>query len=164
MANLTLTPTRVTQTTASTEVAWNLTGNPGGREDYDRCGTVTPLTAVHGLQELYGRKNTGRLFWTGYQTTQTGTLTRIGIRIYADKRSRVQDHVIQLTVDGTATGSNLASADSGNDHLYTAAIPAGITLATVNRLGVLTQYKSGSQPHRDHCYVDTVWLELTYTP
>jgi hypothetical protein len=164
MANLTLVPSRVTQTTTGSEVAWSVTGSPGGREDYYRCGTVSPLQAVSGLSALSETANTGRLYWSGYSTAQSGTLTAIKIRIYADKRSRVQDHTIQLTVDGTATGSNLARENSGNDSLYSASIPAGITLATVNRLGVLTQYKSGSLPHRDHCYVDTVWLELTYTP
>jgi hypothetical protein len=159
MASVTLYPSRVTQTTTGTEVGWSVTETPGGREDYRRCGTQDPLRTT-----LTATNSTGKLHWAGYSTTLTGTLTAVKIRVYADKRSRVQDHTIQLTVDGTATGSNLAVADSGNDHLYSAQLPTGITLDTVHRLGVLTQYKSGDLPHLDHCYVDTVWLELTYTP
>ena len=161
MATLILEPTRVTQNTGASQVAWSLTSAPQGREDYNRCGTVRALKTVSGISDT---ETTGELLWAGYSTTATGTLTAIQIRVYASKQSRIADHTIKLTVDGTATGSNLARADSGNDYLYSAVIPNGITLNTINRLGVLTQYRNGAVPHCDHCYVDTVWLKLTYTP
>lgn len=165
MATTTARPSTVSQITTADQVAWNVTSAPGGYADKYACGTQQPLEAVPGVGSVYGRKNTGKLLWQGYSTTATGTLTAIQIRVYADKKSRVQDNTIQLTVDGTVVGANLASAIAGNSHLYTAEIPAGITLATVNRLGVITQYQSNTTiPHRDHCNVDTVWLELTYTP
>jgi len=165
MATTTAKPRTVSQTSTVDQVAWDITNTPQGYADCYACGTQQPMEAVPGVGSVYGRKDTGQLLWQGYSTTASGTLTAIQIRVYADKRSRVQDKTIQLTVDGVATGANLASATAGNTHLYTAEIPTGITLATVNRLGVITQYQSNTTiPHRDHCTVDTVWLELTYTP
>ncbi len=166
MPTITVKPTALSQTTASAEVAWDLTGLPQYVNDHTRgCSTQTPLTAVHGLNQLFGTQNTGVLTWTGYKNPDVlGVITEIKIRVYADKRNRCQDRTIKLTVDGSAVGNNLAKEDSGNDHTYTAAVPASITSTlNINSLGVQTQYKSGTMPHRDHMTVDTVHLIITYT-
>ena len=165
-------PTTLTQTTASSEVAWDLTNLPHSENDHTRgCSTQTPLTAVHGLDQLFGTQNTGVLTWSGYPDTNAvtndgstlATVTAISIRVYADKRNRCQDRTIKLTVNGSAVGNNLAKEDSGNDHTYTATVPAEQTTGNISRLGVQTQYKSGVMPHRDHMTVDTVHLIITYS-
>jgi len=159
-------PTALAQTTSSSEVAWDLSGLPQYENDHTRgCSTQTPLTAVHGLDQLFGTQNTGVLAWTGYKNPDVlGTITEIKIRVYADKRNRCQDRTIKLTVNGSAVGNNLAKEDSGNDHTYTAAVPASITSTlNIDSLGVHTQYKSGVMPHRDHMTVDTVHLIITYS-
>ena len=165
-------PTTLTQTTASSEVAWDLTNLPHSENDHTRgCSTQTPLTAVHGLDQLFGTQNTGVLTWSGYPdnnaVTDDGstlaTVTAISIRVYADKRNRCQDRTIKLTVNGTAVGANLAKEDSGNDHTYTAAVPTDLTVSGIDTLGVDTQYKSGTQPHQDMMTVDTVQLLITYS-
>ena len=172
MPTITVKPTALSQTTASGEVAWDLTSLPQYANDHTRgCSTQTPLTAVHGLNQLFGTQNTGVLTWSGYADTNAvtsdgstlATVTAIQIRVYADKRNRCQDRTIKLTVNGSAVGSNLAKEDSGNDHTYTAAVPADQTTGNISRLGVQTQYKSGTMPHRDHMTVDTVHLVITYT-
>ena len=158
-------PHTLTQTTTSDQVEWNLATSATNFDDGDRCGTKTPLTAVHGIGKLFDTQNTGILNWSGYRTPEIlGVLTSISIRVYADKRARCLDNLIKLTVDGSAVGNNLASDTAGNDHTYSAAIPAGLTSTLhINRFGAQTQYRSGSLPHRDNMTVDTVHLIFTYS-
>ena len=166
MATIICRPSTLTQTTTADQVEWNLTGLPQHENDASRgCGTKTPLTAVHGLNQLFGTQSTGTLTWAGYRNPEIlGSVTKIEIRVYADKRNRCLDHTIKLTKDGAATGSNLATSTSGNDHTYTAAVPTGVTSTLhIDQLGVQTQYKSGNVPHQDNMTVDTVHLIVTYT-
>ena len=164
MATAICKPRTVTQSTGSAQVNWTLTGSPQEADDLNGCGTQTPLTAVHGIGQLFDTQNTGVLTWSGYANPAvSGTLTGISIRVYSDKRARCLDNLIQLTKDGVAVGNNLALATAGNDHTYSAAVPTGITLSNISTLGVQTQYKSGSKPHRDNMTVDTVHLIVTYT-
>ena len=162
-------PQTVTQTVTGDQIRWNIDGNAVNANDSQRaCSTSEPLTAVHGVGQLFGTGSTAVLHWSGYADTEAdvgegGTaVTGIAIRVYSDKRNRCLDKHIKLTVNGTAVGNNLAKATAGNDHTYTAAVPAGTTLGTIHRLGVETQYKSGDRPHRDNMTVDTVHLVITY--
>ena len=140
---------------------WNLATSATNFDDGDRCGTKTPLTAVHGIGKLFDTQNTGILNWSGYRTPEIlGVLTSISIRVYADKRARCLDNLIKLTVDGSAVGNNLASDTAGNDHTYSAGLNSTLN---INRFGAQTQYKSGSLPHRDNMTVDTVHLIFTYS-
>ena len=166
MATIVCKPTTLTQSTTADQVEWALSGLPQHENDASRgCGTKTPLTAVHGLNQLFGTQSTGTLTWAGYRNPDVvGSITAIEIRVYADKRNRCRDHTIKLTKDGAAVGSNLATSTSGNDHTYTAVIPTGITSTLhIDQLGVQTQYKSGNVPHKDNMTVDTVHLIVTYT-
>lgn len=165
-------PRQVTQTVTGDQIRWNITGDPTTANDSQRaCGTSEPLTAVHGITQLYGTGTTGVLKWSGYRDTDHVTsdgstvapVTAIKIRVYSDKRNRCVDKTIKLTVNGSAVGNNLAKATAGNDHTYSAAVPAGQTMANISRLGVETQYKSGDRPHRDNMTVDTVHLVITYS-
>ena len=90
-------------------------------------------------------------------------VTAIQIKVYSDKRGRLLDKTIKLTVDGVAVGNNLASSSAGNVHTYTAAVPTDLTVSGISTLGVHTQYKSGTQPHEDTMTVDTVQLLITYS-
>ncbi len=166
MATIICRPSSLTQTTTADQVEWNLTGLPQHENDASRgCGTKTPLTAVHGVGKLFDTQKTGVLAWSGYRNPDVlGVITNIEIRVFADKRNRCQDNSIKLTVNGSAVGSNLAKADSGNDHTYTAAVPTGFTSTLdIDKFGVETQYKSGNVPHQDNMTVDTVHLIITYT-
>ena len=165
-------PQSVTQTVTGDQIRWDIEGDARNANDSQRaCSTSEPLTAVHGVGKLFGTGSTGVLKWSGYSDTNDVTsdgrtlapVTAIQIRVYSDKRNRCLDKHIKLTVNGVAVGNNLAKATAGNDHTYTAAVPAGQTMGNISRLGVETQYKSGDRPHRDNMTVDTVHLVITYT-
>ena len=165
-------PQRVTQTVTGDQISWNINGDPRTANDSQRaCSTSEPLTAVHGVGQLFGTGSTAVLKWSGYSDTNDVTsdgstlapVTAIKIRVYSDKRNRCLDKTIKLTVDGTAVGNNLAKSDAGNDHTYSAAVPAGQTMGNISRLGVQTQYRSGDRPHSDNMTVDTVHLVITYS-
>ena len=55
-----LKPTSVTQTTAATEISWNL--DTSVYNEYTGCSTIEPLTS-------FGSKNTGLLIFSGFNTT-----------------------------------------------------------------------------------------------
>ena len=165
-------PQTVTQTVTGDQIRWNIDGNAVNANDSQRaCSTSEPLKAVHGVGQLLGTGSTAVLKWSGYSDTNDVTadgstlapVTAIKIRVYSDKRNRCLDKTIKLTVNGSAVGNNLAKSDAGNDHTYTASVPAGQTMGNISRLGVETQYKSGTRPHSDNMTVDTVHLVITYT-
>ena len=171
MPTVTRSPYSVTQTTTGDQVEWQLTSTPWTLNDHNKCGLTAPLKAVHNLAELSGTGNSGTLHWSAYRdiaaVTSDGStvapVTAIQIRVYSDKRGRLRDRTIKLTVDGAAVGNNLASSSAGNIHTYTAAVPTNLTVNSISTLGVHTQYKSGTQPHQDTMTVDTVQLLITYS-
>ena len=171
MPTRTLAPYTVTQTTTGSEVAWQLTSTPWTVNDHNRCGLTAPLRAVHNLADLSGTGNSGTLHWSGYANISAVTadgstvspVTAIQIKVFADKRGRLRDRTIRLTVNGSAVGTNLASSSAGNTHTYTAAVPGNLTVSGISTLGVDTQYQSGTQPHEDMMTVDTVQLLITYS-
>ena len=171
MPTVTRSPYTVTQTTTADQVEWQLTATPWTLNDHNKCGLTAPLRAVHNLANLSGTGNSGTLHWSGYRNISAVTsdgstvapVTAIQIRVYSDKRGRLLDRTIKLTVDGAAVGANLAKSTAGNTHTYTAAVPTDLTVASISTLGVDTEYKSGTQPHQDTMTVDTVQLLITYS-
>ena len=173
VANGAVTAVSVTSTGVypGSEVSWQLTTTPWTVNDHNRCGLTAPLGAIHNLADLSGQNNSGILHWSGYRNISAVTadgstvapVTAIEIRVFADKRNRLQDRTIQLTVNGSAVGTNLAQSTAGNLHTYTAAVPANLTVGGISTLGVDTQYRSGTQPHQDTMTVDTVQLLITYS-
>ena len=171
MPTVTRSPYSVTQTTTGDQISWQLTSTPWTLNDHNKCGLTAPLKAVHNLTELSGTGNSGTLHWSAYRdiaaVTSDGStvspVTAIQIKVYSDKRGRLLDKTIKLTVDGVAVGNNLASSSAGNVHTYTAAVPTDLTVSGISTLGVHTQYKSGTQPHEDTMTVDTVQLLITYS-
>jgi len=110
MPTRTLAPYTVTQTTTGSEVAWQLTSTPWTVNDHNRCGLTAPLRAVHNLADLSGTGNSGTLNWSGYANISAVTadgstvspVTAIQIKVFADKRGRLRDKTIKLTVNGSA--------------------------------------------------------------
>jgi hypothetical protein len=162
-----MTPTTVTQTAGTDTVSWHLEGATPWSRDGNRCGTTQPLGAHSSAAGLTGQKNTHTLLWSGWPMTGvTGTVTGISVRIYAEK-NRVRDQLVQLHLDGALIGSNRASESAGHEHVYggdTDMWGTQLTLAQLPNIKVALVYQSGSMPHSDHAYVDTVLLQINYTP
>ena len=159
-------PTTVTQTAGTDTVSWQLEGATPWSRDGNRCGTTQPLRANNLGAGLADQKSTHMLLWSGWNTAEvTGTITGISVRVYAEK-NRVRDQLVQLYLDGSLIGSNRATEAAGGEHVYGGdADMWGTQLTTTQlpRIKVALIYQSGSMPHRDIAYVDTVQLQVNYT-
>ena len=107
----------------------------------------------------------------------TTTVDGIEVKILANKRSRIEDNIIQLAQSGSVIGKNQAITGAGNDYTY-----GDITLVDVNgvaidphtwgatilyselpTLQVAVKYTSDDTPHEDTAYVYSVQLKIHYT-
>ena len=160
-------PHTVTQAAGTDTVSWHLEGATPQSRDGNRCGTTQALSAHSSAVGLTGQKSTHTLLWSGWPMTGvTGTVTGISVRVYAEK-NRVRDQLVQLYLDGALIGSNRASELAGHEHVYggdTDMWGTQLTPEQLPRIKVALIYQSGSMPHRDHAYVDTVQLQVNYTP
>ena len=152
--------------TAVSDVAWNLTTTPWSKDNH-MCSTVSPLTAVsHASGDMLGTASTGALLWSNYSATATptGTVTGIEVWVYVHKKHR--DHTVQLRLNGSAVGHNRANQQSSNYHTYGGAGDmwgTSLAFSDMPNLSVCTRFQSGTRPHSDVCFVDSVWLQIHYT-
>lgn len=159
-------PTLVTQVAGTDTVGWDLAGATPYTRDGNRCGTTQPLRANNLGAGLVDQKSTHMLLWSGWNTEGvTGTVNGISVRVYAEK-NRVRDQLVQLYLDGSLIGSNRATEAAGHEHVYggdTDMWGTQLTTAQLPHIKVALIYQSGSMPHRDIVYVDTVQLQVNYT-
>ena len=98
----------------------------------------------------------------------TTTVDGIEVKLLANKRSRINDSIIQLAQSGSVIGTNQASGEikTGNDYTYgssTSVWGATLTYSDLSTLQVAVKYKSDSKPHKDVAYVYSVQLKIHYT-
>ncbi len=149
--------------------------------------TEQPIHTISGFWQEKFYTETSQLFTTGYNFEDTG-LTVVGIEAFLSLQrvARIQDLVIQLTLNGDLIGENLASdinpvqSDQysgdfteplnpvGDKHIYggptelwgTALSSADIANST---FGIVVSFKSNQVvPHRDLVYLDQVALRISY--
>jgi hypothetical protein len=149
--------------------------------------TEQPIHTISGFWQEKFYTETSQLFTTGYNFEDTG-LTVVGIEAFLSLQrvARIQDLVIQLTLNGDLIGENLASdinpvqSDQysgdfteplnpvGDKHTYGGPTDLwGTTLSSADiansTFGIVVSFKSNQVvPHRDLVYLDQVALRISY--
>ena len=157
---------KVSQVTASGEISWQLDSSPVNVDT--SSGVLEPLSS-------FESKSTGTLFYSGFDTssipvTSDGSTTTVinGIecKIISNKDARIVDSVIQLSQSDSVIGTNQALSTAGEIHTYGSSTDkwgTSLTKADLLTIQVAIKYKSGSIPHKDSCFVNSVQLKIYYT-
>lgn len=152
--------------------------------------TKQPLYTISGLWMEKFLSNTSQIWLTGFNIpNNSGRLTGIEFQLNIQRAARIEDLLIQLTLNGKLIGDNLASTvNPVESNMYTGEyqnspvtpqpvgdynIYGGIdnlwgnTLTSTNvvdpTFGVVISFKSNTTyPHRDIVYIDQVALRATY--
>jgi hypothetical protein len=149
--------------------------------------TTAPLHTISGFWQEKFLAETSQLWTTNYGFTDTlQTVTGIELAVNVQRLARIQDSVIQLTLNGEIIGDNLAStinpvqSDTYTSELLEPLHPLGdfniyggptnmwgteLTSADVAdaTFGVVISFKSNIIiPHSDLVYLDQVALRITY--
>jgi len=153
------------------------------------ASTVKPLHTISGLWMEKFLSKTNQLWLTGFNFTSTGTLAGIELQLGVQRAARIEDYIIQLTLNGELIGDNLASTVNpvesnmytgeymaspmppqpvGDFHVYGASDNLwGTELSSTDiqdpTFGIVISFKSNEiYPHTDLCYVNQVALRATY--
>jgi len=147
-----------------------------------------PLYTISGIWMEKFLSNTSQLWCTGYKFPNTGKpVTGIELQLNIQRSARIQDLLIQLTLNGQLIGDNYASGvNVVQSDMYTGdfTIPlhpvgdlnvygsstdlwgtTGLTSADIANptFGVAVSFSSNPiYPHRDICYLDQASLRITY--
>jgi hypothetical protein len=184
-------PTTITQQNIPNEITgipsidWNF--SPNGIAPNVYASSKKPLHTVSGLWMEKFLSNTSQLWCTGFKFPNTGT-TVVGIEFQLNvlRAARIEDLIIQLTLNGQLIGNNYASTvNPVQSDMYTGTLleplnPVGdlniyggprdlwgTTLTAANiadpTFGVVVSFKSNViYPHSDTAYVDQASLRITY--
>jgi hypothetical protein len=146
-----------------------------------------PLYTISGLWMEKFLSNTSQLWCTGYKIPNVGT-TILGIELQLNilRQARIQDLLIQLTLNGSLIGENMASGiNSVQSDMYTGDFTTplfpvgdlniygganttwGAELTPTNvadaSFGVVISFSSNPiYPHRDLCQLDQAGIRITY--
>jgi hypothetical protein len=184
-------PSTVTQVSIPNEI----TGIPSidwtGLEYISNTGsyavTKKPLYTISGLWMEKFLSNTSQIWLTDFNIpTNANQLTGIEFQLGIQRAARIEDLLIQLTLNGELIGDNLASwVNPVQSDMYTADFTTplnpvgdynvyggpnnlwGTTLTTTDvtdpTFGVVISFKSNTTyPHSDIAYVDQVAVRTTY--
>jgi hypothetical protein len=185
-------PTTITQVSIPNEITgipsidWNF--NPNIIADGAEAVTKTGLYTISGMWMEKFLSNTSQLWCTGYNIpNRVGTVTGIELQLGIQRVARIEDLVIQLTLNGVLIGNNLASTvnpvqsdmytgefttplhPAGDIHIYGGSSDlwgtAGLTTANIadSTFGAVVSFKSNPvYPHKDLVYLSQVALRITY--
>jgi hypothetical protein len=154
----------------------------------DSCATTAqPLYTISGLWMEKFLSKTNQLWLTNLNIpTNTNSLTGIEFQLHLQRAARIEDLLIQLTLNGSLIGENRAStinpvqSDMYTDDFTTPLNPVqdyniygsatdmwGTTLTSADivdpTFGIVISFKSNQiYPHRDLAYVDQVGIRITY--
>lgn len=157
------------------------------KDDSATTSSSAGLYTISGFWQEKFRSQTSELWCTGLGLPEiSGTITGVELALDIRRAARIEDLVIQLTLDGELIGDNLASqinpvqADMYtaentprqipfNDyHVYGSADNMwGTELSNVDvsnpTFGVVISFQSNLiVPHKDIAYLDQVALRITY--
>jgi hypothetical protein len=146
-----------------------------------------PLYTISGFQMEKFFSNTSQIWLTGFNIpANSSTLTGIEFQLRIQRAARIEDLIIQLTLNGELIGDNLASIINpvqsdmytgdfteplnpvGDYNIYGGATNLwGTALSTADvtdpTFGVVISFQSNTTyPHSDLAYVDQVALRATY--
>ena len=166
-------------------VPWTKLENIASSEMY--TSTTEPLYTISGMWMEKFIHNTNQLWCTGLNIPDNGqTVTGIEFQLYVNRLARIQDAIIQLTLEGELIGENLASLINpvqsdinsaelttpynpiGNYHIYggpdnlwgTSLTSADIANPT---FGIVIQLSSNRiYPHSDLAQVNQAAIRVSY--
>ena len=147
-----------------------------------------PLYTISGLWMERFLNNTSQLWCTGFNIPDNGaTVAGIELQLNVLRASRIEDLVIQLTLNGELIGDNYASTvNPVQSDMYTGDFTTplnpigdlniyggpgdlwgttGLTSANVadSTFGIVVSFRSNQiYPHRDTAYLDQASLRITY--
>jgi hypothetical protein len=164
-------PSTVTQVSDDNGIAWK---NILGSIDQDPLGsacavTTTELHTISGLwQERYASK-TNQLWFTNFSFNPEGTtLYGIEVQFNSIRGNRVQDYIVQLVLNGSLVGDNIADPSTDNLKIYgssTSLWNSNISFSDVTNptFGVAISFRSNvTIPHKDIGYLDQLRMRITY--
>ena len=169
-------------------IPWNW--NPYNISPGTTAITTRPLYTISGLWMETFLSNTSQLWCTGYKFPNTGQ-TPVGIEFSLNIRraARIEDLLIQLTLNGNLIGNNYASTiNPVQSNMYTGGGPNDVPLTPVGDLnvyggrsdlwgttgltaaniadptfGIVVSFKSNIiYPHSDLAYISQAALRITY--
>jgi hypothetical protein len=184
-------PTAITQVNVPNEITgipsidWNF--NPNVIADSSEAVTKAGLYTMSGLWMEKFLSNTSQLWCTGYNIPNTNNpVVGIEFQLNIQRAARIEDLMIQLTLNGELIGDNYASMINpvqsdmytgdntvptpvGDLHIYggPADLWGTIDLTAANiadpTFGIVVSFRSNAiYPHRDLAYLSQVALRITY--
>jgi len=100
----------------------------------------------------------------------TTTVDGIEVKVLANKKSRIEDSIVQLAQSGSVIGTNQATSGAGSNYTYgdsSIVTPhtwdATLAYGDLPTLQVAVKYTSDDKPHKDTAYVYSVQLKIHYT-
>lgn len=166
-------------------VSWTGLENISSTEMYAR--TVEPLYTISGLWMEKFIHHTNELWCTGFNIpAESRTVTGIEFQLYVNRLARIQDAIVQLTLNGELIGENLASlinpvqSDTNTSEISQPYTPVGnyniyggtdnlwgttLTSADLSNpsFGVVIQLSSNRiYPHSDLAQINQVAIRVTY--
>jgi hypothetical protein len=172
--------------TGMPSIDWNF--NPNMISENTDAVTKTGLYTISGMWMEKFLSNTSQLWCTRLGiSNRVGTVAGIELQLDVQRVARIQDLLIQLTLNGVLIGDNRASTANpvqsnmytgdfttpvdpvGDNHIYGGAADlwgtTGLTAANIAdpTFGVAVSFKSNTiYPHRDLVYLNQVALRITY--
>ena len=166
-------------------IPWNW--NPYNISSSTTAITTRPLYTISGLWMEKFLSNTDQLWCTGFNIPASSqTVVGIEVELNVQRASRIEDLIIQLTLNGNIIGDNRASTVNpvqsdmytgdyttplnpvGDYNIYGSSTDLWGTTLTAAQLanstfGVVISFKSNQiYPHSDLAYVDQVGIRITY--
>jgi hypothetical protein len=165
-----ITPGTVSQVSVDTGIAWNHPLASIGRDGYRYAVSARPLHTISGLWQERFASMTNQLWFTNFSFAPAGTrLLGVEVQINAIRSARIQDYIVQLVINGSRVGDNLADPDTSNYKIYgtsTNLWNSDLTIIdTINpTFGVVIAQRSNvSIPHTDLAYIDNIAMRITYS-
>ena len=115
-------PTSVTQTTAATEISWNLDTSAYNR--FTGCSTTEPLTS-------FSSKNTGLLIFSGWDTSvvpENNNQDGVFVDAFSVKDEETNPHGITFNNDGT----KMFICGQSSDRIFEYALTTGFDVSTAS--------------------------------
>jgi hypothetical protein len=166
-------------------IPWNW--NPYAINPNSTAITARPLYTVSGLWMEKFLSNTDQLWCTGFNIpNNSNSILGIEVELGVQRAARIEDLIIQLTLDGQLIGDNRASTVNpvqsdmytgdyttplnpvGDYNIYGSGTDLWGTTLTANQVsnssfGVVISFKSNQiYPHSDLAYLSQVGIRITY--
>jgi hypothetical protein len=149
------------------DILWNHSDEIISKDSY--AVSSDTLHTIPGLYQEVFASRTARLVCTNFNFNIAGaTILGVELRLGSIRLARIQDFLIQLTLNGEPIGDNIADVVISDLKIYGGASNTWgtpLTVADVNNstFGVSIALRSNILiPHKDLAYIDQVAVRITY--